>query len=265
MAAGLPVVVSDWDGYRETVRDGIDGFLVPAMQPADPECALDVVRGYEDGRFDYDRYVAYSHMMVSVDVEACASSLAQLMSDADLRHRMGAAGRERARTVYDWSVVFSRYRQLWDEQRERLHAARARPGKEDTQQWLPQANPAYLNPLVLFSHYPAFAITPETRLRANPDSGGMAATWPQASALRQLGMWGFSGNWLGEAAFMQTAVEMLLAAPASGMELREWATELSIPLPRAIRTATWLHKVGAIAIDLATATPVAAAAEDRSR
>lgn len=31
MAAGLPVVVSDWDGYRFTVRDGIEGFLVPTL------------------------------------------------------------------------------------------------------------------------------------------------------------------------------------------------------------------------------------------
>ena len=29
MAAGLPVVVSDWDGYRYTVSDGVEGFLVP--------------------------------------------------------------------------------------------------------------------------------------------------------------------------------------------------------------------------------------------
>ena len=26
MAAGLPVVASDWDGYRYTLRDGVDGF-----------------------------------------------------------------------------------------------------------------------------------------------------------------------------------------------------------------------------------------------
>ena len=26
MAAGLPVVVSDWDGYRATVSDGVEGF-----------------------------------------------------------------------------------------------------------------------------------------------------------------------------------------------------------------------------------------------
>ena len=31
MAAGLPVVVSDWNGYRDTVRNGIDGILVPTF------------------------------------------------------------------------------------------------------------------------------------------------------------------------------------------------------------------------------------------
>ena len=29
MASGLPVIVSDWDGYKETVRDGVDGFRIP--------------------------------------------------------------------------------------------------------------------------------------------------------------------------------------------------------------------------------------------
>ena len=26
MASGLPVVVSDWDGYRDSVRHGVDGY-----------------------------------------------------------------------------------------------------------------------------------------------------------------------------------------------------------------------------------------------
>ena len=30
-AAGLPLVVSDWDGYRSIVREGIDGFLIPTL------------------------------------------------------------------------------------------------------------------------------------------------------------------------------------------------------------------------------------------
>ena len=33
MAAGLPCVVSDWDGYKDTVRDGVDGILIPTTMP----------------------------------------------------------------------------------------------------------------------------------------------------------------------------------------------------------------------------------------
>ena len=33
MAAGLPVVVSDWDGYRHTVKDGVEGFRIPTLLP----------------------------------------------------------------------------------------------------------------------------------------------------------------------------------------------------------------------------------------
>ena len=31
MSAGLPSVVSDWNGYREGVRDGVDGFRNPTF------------------------------------------------------------------------------------------------------------------------------------------------------------------------------------------------------------------------------------------
>ena len=33
MASGLPVVVSDWDGYRDSVRHGVEGYLVPTSMP----------------------------------------------------------------------------------------------------------------------------------------------------------------------------------------------------------------------------------------
>ena len=31
MAAGLPVVVTDWNGYRDTVRNNLDGFTIPTI------------------------------------------------------------------------------------------------------------------------------------------------------------------------------------------------------------------------------------------
>ncbi|HEY9217099.1 MAG TPA: glycosyltransferase family 4 protein, partial [Phenylobacterium sp.] len=33
MAAGLPAIVSDWDGYRDTVRHGVDGFRARTYAP----------------------------------------------------------------------------------------------------------------------------------------------------------------------------------------------------------------------------------------
>ena len=43
MAAGLPVVVSDWDGYRYTVTDGVEGFF------DSNSCALECTSGEELG------------------------------------------------------------------------------------------------------------------------------------------------------------------------------------------------------------------------
>lgn len=63
MLAGLPVIVSDHAGASEAVRDGIDGFVVPAR-----------------------------------DSDALAARLGLLLSDADLRERMGAAARASAIT-----------------------------------------------------------------------------------------------------------------------------------------------------------------------
>jgi starch synthase len=31
MAADLPAVVANWDGYKDAVRDGIDGFRIPTL------------------------------------------------------------------------------------------------------------------------------------------------------------------------------------------------------------------------------------------
>jgi len=46
MAAGVPVVATDIPGYREVVRDDVDGLLVP---PGDPEALADVP--LDDGLF----------------------------------------------------------------------------------------------------------------------------------------------------------------------------------------------------------------------
>jgi starch synthase len=112
MAVGLPAVVSDWDGYRDTVRDGVDGFRIATTLPS-PTAGLDLAARYHEfGNFRH--YYGLAAMSSAVDIDACAEALARLVRDPALRHRMGQEGRRRARATYDWPVVMQAYRHLWD-------------------------------------------------------------------------------------------------------------------------------------------------------
>lgn len=68
-ACALPVVVSDAGGLPEVVEHGVTGMVVP--------------RG---------------------DDEALAAAIEDLVKSPELRRRMGVAGRERVRNLYDWHV-----------------------------------------------------------------------------------------------------------------------------------------------------------------
>jgi alpha-maltose-1-phosphate synthase len=113
MAAGLPVVVTDWDGFKDTVRDGIDGFRVPTVLPQ-PPLGLDLALGYEAGQTSYDTYVGGASQFTAIDIVAAADAYRRLLVDPSLRQRMGAAGAARAAETFDWAVVLRRWRDLWD-------------------------------------------------------------------------------------------------------------------------------------------------------
>ncbi len=78
MAAGLPVVATDVGGVGEAVENGETGILVPAA-----------------------------------DSEALARALERLVVDADLRRRLGAAGRARALRLFDVSRYRAAYLELY--------------------------------------------------------------------------------------------------------------------------------------------------------
>ena len=152
MAAGLPAVVSDWNGYRDTVRDGIDGFRVPTLSMP-PGTGDDIADRYDWGVDSYDFYVFHGSQLVAVDVDAAAEAYRKLISDADLRARMGDAARQRARTEFDWSVVISKYVTLWQDLAERRRA--------DPAFYLPKTarrRPDRADPFTMFASYPTHIV-----------------------------------------------------------------------------------------------------------
>ena len=115
MAAGLPVVVSDWDGYRFTVRHGEEGFLVPTLMGPSNGMGDTIVTRHLLELDPYQAYVGAVAQHTAVNVDACAAALESLIRDPQLRRRMGAAGRERVRTAFDWPVVVRQINELADE------------------------------------------------------------------------------------------------------------------------------------------------------
>lgn len=158
MAAGLPVLVSDWNGYKDTVRDGIDGFRIPAWQPA-PGFGETIARAYETFVHDYDIFLWRTSSLVSVEAGPLVERLAALVEDADLRRRMGEAGKARVRELYDWAVVYRQYQALWAE----LDARRARAAPDAA---APKTAPQWRDTFQAFAQFPTHHLGLETQVRA---------------------------------------------------------------------------------------------------
>ena len=84
MAAGVPVIVSDWDGYRYTVTDGLEGFLIPTLAPSRSPQGVELSFRHDHGLLSYQDYVGSLAQHVAVDIEAAAFAIARLADNPSL-------------------------------------------------------------------------------------------------------------------------------------------------------------------------------------
>lgn len=161
MAAGLPVVVTDWDGFRDTVADGLHGWRIPTIQ-APPGAGFAFAQRHDLGVESYDAYAGGAAMGAAFDISAAAEAFAALFRDPALRARLGAQGRAHVRANLDWKPVIARYLDLFAELDARRKAA-APPGG-----FAPKAPPHREDPYRLFAGYPTAVLTEATRLVRGP-------------------------------------------------------------------------------------------------
>ncbi|MBR5998078.1 MAG: glycosyltransferase family 4 protein, partial [Deltaproteobacteria bacterium] len=241
MAAGLPVLVSDWDGYRDTVTHGETGFCVRTLAPP-PGNSRDVARRYdlEDGaydRFGYDKYCGRLCAMVGVDVPEARDSLLRLVLDPDLRRKMGEAGRRRAESVYDWQHIMRRYVELWEELENIRALSVERFGGNPCREY-----PARMDPLSLFADYPSCHVRAGVRCRNvtmldETEHGRLTGLKSHSFAQGVIPTFQL-------VAMVQEQLEKdgdlgaVLALACSDEERRDME-----------RAVAWLHKVGALALE----------------
>ena len=151
MAAGLPTIVSDFDGYRELCADDVTGFAIPTCSARLPSQVNDLF-----GVLDPNMASFLTAQTVALDVGVLTDRLARLLADPELRQRQGEAARARARQ-YAWPQVIAAYEQLWAELAEEARRAPAAP--------VTPGDPQTGDRDAIFSHYPTAQLQPGDRLR----------------------------------------------------------------------------------------------------
>jgi D-inositol-3-phosphate glycosyltransferase len=150
MAARLPAVVSDWNGYKELVEHGRTGLRVRTTLPV-YDARFDSLKG--SGSMLTPDLLAATTM---IDVNALADALETLVARPDMRREMGEEAYRRAEAHYDWPVVIAAYEELFAElAREAEHADPQPPGVE-------LDNFGYRE---IFSHYPTDYLPEDAELR----------------------------------------------------------------------------------------------------
>ena len=231
MAAGLPCVVTDWDGYRDTVRHGVDGFRIPTYAPR-PGLGEDLAFNHDNGWVSYDNYVGAAAQMTAMDLPAAVHALTALIDSPDLRRRMGQAGRQRITDELDWSQVIPRYQAFWGELAERRAAA----APEAPDQARRRVNPRRSDPFVLFAGYPTRALQGADRLILGPLGDWVAARDVLSRTLALTGRWALASEEECEAVFT-------VVAQMAGATVAEILAQAPPPRrPYVERTLLWLMK-----------------------
>ena len=236
LAAGLPVIASDWDGLKDTVSPDV-GLRVPTEMPGHG-LATHLSQRYLGGTDGYVQYVGQLAAMTRIDVPALTRALVTLGTDPALRRRMGKAAQARARRLYDWSVIIPRMQALWAEQAAMLAHARKKGGRA-----VQTRDPAFLPvgpaPDQMFQAYPT-APAPDILARrlAVTDIGlrpGIAETF----ALRR---YGDSRRLIETPERLERLLSAYAAAGPAGLTLREATAASGLSPAATARASLWLLK-----------------------
>ncbi len=104
LASGLPVICSNFSGYRELVEPGVTGLLIPTTAPARLPGFL------RDGLAILDPSMAmlYRAQTVALDLQELERCLASLIENGPLRKRMSEHARQTS-GAFQWAAIIPEY------------------------------------------------------------------------------------------------------------------------------------------------------------
>ena len=162
MAMRLPIVASDWSGYREIVCDGSSGTLVPTFwntKVAKAAGLIHVCSAAPSG----EEWLA-AHTVVSFD-HLC-KALEDLLANPEKRKAFGEAGRDRCEAKFRWADRIRDYAMLWGEM-----SAVEKSMPRGSTETIPDLNK-------MFQHYATDHIDFEAELQLDSQSADLFAKAP---------------------------------------------------------------------------------------
>lgn len=252
MSAGLPVVVSDYDGYRESVREGVDGFRIPTSQPP-AGGGLDLMDLHADHMITYRDYVGMASAFIGVDLSVAALAFEKLARDPALRIRMGESGRQHVRRNYDWRLLIPKYVNLFRDLAQ-LRLGTSQPSRPIQGQV--SANPTALgaryprrsDPFHSFEHYSSMTLAAGLRAKPGPVlSKSVSDHASQLALLMARPVYASVEKYLHPAELLTLLAKVVLHP--SGMELGTWLSAQPVQAMVQLRQVGWLHKSGLVTLE----------------
>jgi hypothetical protein len=166
MAAGVPVLGSDWDGLKDTITPDV-GLRVTSRMLGPMHLANESLR-LQGGIDDYPQYCAAVSAMTELDMADMKAKIVALAANPGLRAQMGQAALKRVRSHYDWTAVIPQMQALWAEQIARKQAAAAKAFRIRG-----YSLPVGPSPSLLFAGYPTETASLATEAFHAPDRSGL--------------------------------------------------------------------------------------------
>jgi len=233
----LPVVVSDWDGYRYTVRDGVDGYRIPTLASPGGAPGELLAHLHSLELETYQTYVGAAAQHTAVYIEQAAAAIARLAADPAQRRAMGQAGQQRAEAMFSWPQVVRLYRELLSDLAERRRAADPAVAAAGA-----RLHPLRGEPFADFRGFATDVLSPDRFLRLAP---GVVPSDLQQRL--QVALNRFYPGVRGSEAEALALLQQLEAAGAAGLPVeRLLASMESDRRPYLETTLVWLAKQGVV-------------------